>query len=340
MSANLVSILTPCFNSEKHITRLLDSIVCQSYQNIEMFIIDDGSKDNSSEIIKSFIPKFGSKGYSLTYIYQENSGQSNAINRGLKLVKGEYLIWPDSDDFYATNTAIEQMANILESSDDSVSMVRCQVNLLNEDTLELVGRHQTNKYTKNKVDLFDDCLFVKNNFWFGAGIYMAKVTKLLECISNREIYTEKNAGQNWQLMLPLLYKNKCLTIDKFLYNVLVRQDSHSRGKYSTFEQVCKKHLSYENTLHHTLLKMKNIPDYEKSEYITKLNSHYKTIMLSTCLNFKQMDLANSIYHELKQKYSHQNIPNILCLKYYCNLVPFGNLFFRVIAKIFNLMKRR
>ena len=120
----LVSILTPCYNGEKYIWRLLDSVIDQTYPNIEMFVIDDGSTDNSANLIKSYIPKFESKGYSLTYIYQENSGQAGAINTGLKKISGEYLVWPDADDWYNTNTAITDLVEVFENSPDNVGLVR------------------------------------------------------------------------------------------------------------------------------------------------------------------------------------------------------------------------
>lgn len=87
----LVSLLTPCYNMEKYIFRLLDSVLSQTYPTVEMIIIDDGSSDKSADIIKSYIPKFSERGYSLKYVFQENSGQSVAIQNGLLLVKGKYL---------------------------------------------------------------------------------------------------------------------------------------------------------------------------------------------------------------------------------------------------------
>lgn len=71
-----------------------------------MYAINDGSTDNTKQIIQAYIPFFEQKGYSLGYIYQAHAGQSGAINKGLKLIKGKYLLWPDSDDYYAAPNAI------------------------------------------------------------------------------------------------------------------------------------------------------------------------------------------------------------------------------------------
>ena len=77
----LVSVLTPCYNTGRYVHRLLDSVLTQTYPFIEMVIIDDGSTDDSSAVIQSYIPKFKAKGYELRYYYQKNSGQSVAIER-------------------------------------------------------------------------------------------------------------------------------------------------------------------------------------------------------------------------------------------------------------------
>ena len=137
MEKEIVSIITPCYNNASIIYRLLDSILNQSYPNIEMFVIDDGSTDNLSSIIRNYIAKFEKKGYSLTYIYQENQGQSVAINNGLKLIKGKYLVWPDSDDYYASDIAIESMVEILKNAKANIGAVRTLAYVRDEDTLKI-----------------------------------------------------------------------------------------------------------------------------------------------------------------------------------------------------------
>lgn len=133
MKSNLVSIITPAFNTGKYIGSLLDSVLIQSYPNIEMIVVDDGSTDNTASIIKEYINKFDEKGYTLKYIFQENSGQSQAVSTGLEYINGEYLVWPDSDDFYASSEAIFKMVAQFEKLDDSFAMVRTQVSVISDD---------------------------------------------------------------------------------------------------------------------------------------------------------------------------------------------------------------
>lgn len=295
----LVSIITPCYNSGKFVHRLMDSILTQTYLSLEMFVIDDGSTDNTAAILKSYISKFESRGSHLTYVYQENEGQSVAVNNGLKLFKGDYLVWPDSDDFYAADDAIEQMVSILEKSDESVGMVRTHARLLGENTFQIVGHHCVNSSSKGKTDLFKDCLFGRNGYWFGPGDYMVKTDVLLKVLPDRTIYTSKAAGQNWQLMLPVLYNHQCITIERALYAILVRRDSHSRGWYQSYDEQCAKFASYESTLLHTIENLIFMPRKEKDELLGAVKTKYLKIHFSLSQTFHKKSDLREIYLQLE-----------------------------------------
>lgn len=87
-----ISIIIPLYNKEKYIRETLQSCVNQDYDNYEILIIDDGSKDGSAEIVKSFSCD------KIRYVLQENAGVSTARNNGAKLAKGEWLLMLDADD--------------------------------------------------------------------------------------------------------------------------------------------------------------------------------------------------------------------------------------------------
>ncbi|MDY3088674.1 MAG: glycosyltransferase family A protein, partial [Oscillospiraceae bacterium] len=87
MSA-LVSVVVPVYNLEKYIENCLKSIVAQTYKNLEILCIDDGSTDGSADIIKSM----AENDLRIKYVYQENAGVSAARNRGMNEATGEYLM--------------------------------------------------------------------------------------------------------------------------------------------------------------------------------------------------------------------------------------------------------
>ena len=97
----LVSIIIPVYNSEKYIKRCLKSILNQTYENIEMIVVDDGSTDNSFNIISKFEDK------RIRYFKKENEGVSIARNYGIKRAVGEYLLFVDSDDYIAKDIVEE-----------------------------------------------------------------------------------------------------------------------------------------------------------------------------------------------------------------------------------------
>lgn len=273
----LLSIITPCYNTAHLVTRLLDSILMQDYPNIEMFVVDDGSKDDIGEIINNYIVKFRRKGYCLNLISQENLGQSVAINKALKKCSGEFLTWPDSDDYIKDCRYYSKMIDVLYHTDDDVTSVRCLPSYVDENKLSVL-RRQT--YLKTESSIFEECLWASSNFWFPPICYMVKMSAVDKQIPQRNIYTEKNAGQNWQLMLPLFYKHKCITIPEWDVCILERRSSHSRGQYHTYMQLSEKYLSYQNTIKNTLLAMNS----EVQDYIYKVDRKYFALQISLALS--------------------------------------------------------
>ena len=98
MSA-LVSVVIPVYNSEIYISDCIDSVLAQTYPHFEIIAIDDGSSDNSLDILKSY-----QKHQNFKLLQIENSGQSVARNLGIEHAKGKYLIFVDSDDCWKDNT--------------------------------------------------------------------------------------------------------------------------------------------------------------------------------------------------------------------------------------------
>ncbi|MBQ6995894.1 MAG: glycosyltransferase [Lachnospiraceae bacterium] len=100
-----VSVVIPTYNMAEYISVCLDSVIAQTLNNIEVLIIDDGSTDNTSDLVM----KYCQENSNIRYIYQKNSGSGNARNIGIRAAMGEYIAFMDADDFYHANDILETL---------------------------------------------------------------------------------------------------------------------------------------------------------------------------------------------------------------------------------------
>ena len=126
----LVSVVIPTFNRASYIAQALDSVLHQTYSPLEIIVIDDGSKDNTKEMIKPYLNR-------IQYIYQENKGNAAARNTGIRRAKGKYIAFLDSDDCWLENK-IEKQVAFLEGHSDC-AFVYCGTHLIDEKG-EIVGQ--------------------------------------------------------------------------------------------------------------------------------------------------------------------------------------------------------
>ena len=259
--------MTPCYNGEKFVSVLIDSLINQTYTNIEFIFIDDGSTDNTEKVVKQYKKQLKEKGILLKYIKQKNAGQAEAINNGLKYGDGEFMVWPDSDDFYE-NDAIENMVNFLETHLD-YNAVRGKVAFVKDniqkETIEL--RESTNP---ENTDLFLNYIKEEDTYCF-TGMIMIRLDHFFKTNKGKNIYVNR-AGQNWQIILPAVYKSKTGYIDKVVYNVVIRENSHSRKK-ENMKDVLKRMQNHRKILKRTVSRIVDNKE-EKKQYLKIIKEKY------------------------------------------------------------------
>jgi glycosyltransferase involved in cell wall biosynthesis len=111
MNTPFFSIILPTYNRAHFLPKAIQSVINQSFTDWELIIVDDGSTDNTSELVESYCKK----DKRIRYIYQENEERSAARNKGIELAKGEFICFLDSDDYYLD----EKLANLIKSIDET-----------------------------------------------------------------------------------------------------------------------------------------------------------------------------------------------------------------------------
>lgn len=139
MSA-LVSIIIPVYNIEKYIANCLDSVISQTYKNLEIICIDDGSRDSSGEILKSYAEKDSR----IVCIYQDNAGVSAARNKGLDNFHGDYVMFVDGDD-YLHYQAVEIFVNCIESTNSNIVFSDCELTDKQNSDMSVISSYNSKK---------------------------------------------------------------------------------------------------------------------------------------------------------------------------------------------------
>lgn len=126
------SIIVPCYNSQKTIKKALNSILKQKYENYEVLIVDDGSKDDSTKEIDDFL-----KNKRFKLLTKENGGQTTAITLGIKNAKGEYIIQLDADDEF-----VEDAFNIIDKEIEDYDMLSFGFNVVDTKTNKVIKENK------------------------------------------------------------------------------------------------------------------------------------------------------------------------------------------------------
>lgn len=115
MKIPLVSVIICTYNRDAYIAKAIESALSQTYENMEIMVIDDGSIDNTKTIMSSY-----AKNEKVTYVYQENQGVSVARNNAIRLSKGEYIAILDSDDFWCYKEKVSEQVDFLTKNPEYV----------------------------------------------------------------------------------------------------------------------------------------------------------------------------------------------------------------------------
>ena len=213
----MISIIIPVYNVEKYLRRCLDSCLSQTFTNIEIIAVDDGSKDRSGLILD----EYAQKKYPIKVIHKKNEGVYKARMIGLDNITGDYFCFLDADDFLP-NDCLQLLYEELVNTDADMVFGNYVEFSDNCKTKEIKF---VDKSTFSSDEYLNNILLDKipSNLW--GKLYRKKI------LSNKIEETAFKLGEDTALLIQLIIScNKIATIEKSIYNYYQREDSAVHAK--------------------------------------------------------------------------------------------------------------
>lgn len=286
-----VTVIMPCYNGEKYISRCFESLLKQTFKDFEVIFVDDGSTDNTKQVVLEYKDKFNTRNIPFYYIYKENGGAASALNVAFKqTLHGEYLLIMDADDALPPNSlkARFQILNKFKKYDAVVGKYRIIQDSTNK-TLGLISPHWV---TNSKQKTFYN-IIATNKLNYVVGLMFRK-DKFIQIMPSDGIY-ESKFGQNLQLLMPFAYKYKIKKSSKILYDYYVRADSHSH----IFENQIDKEILYRKEWLNTKIQvLKSMGIYNK-ENVKLATCGFIYSVLYVAFKHNKLDVYDRFYKQLK-----------------------------------------
>lgn len=215
-----VSVIIPLFNSENDIQKCLDSVNNQIYKNFEIIVIDDGSTDNSAEIVAKYALLH--QDLDIKILRQENAGPSKARNRGIVYASGKYIAFLDSDDEWYPDKLSEIILTMENNS--SISLI---------SSLYSIGEKQVFNNPSGKCDEIKLNQLLFKNYFFTTG------TVCRACVLKRYSFNESQKySEDYRLWLEICADgNKCCLLQKTLIKMNSKPIYGSRGLASKMKEM-------------------------------------------------------------------------------------------------------
>lgn len=289
-----ISVIVPIYNVEKYLEKCIDSIINQTYKNLEIILVDDGSTDSCSKICKEY-EKIDKR---IKVIYKENGGLSDARNAGLKIATGDYIGFVDSDD-YIEKSMYEKMLSVFDSR---IDIVECGVNYVYTNEINY-GDSIGNDFRLNTEEALEELILERK-------LSQTVWNKLYRKICILGILFEKgkiNEDEFWTYQVFSRAKN-IFRLNENLYFYVQRKGSIMKEEYSIKRLDCiegrYKRLQYINK------------NYKKLITIEKKIFYFCCVYHCQCiLGIKDKSKSNEGYNIIKIyiKNIKFNIKDLKCM---------------------------
>lgn len=287
---NLVSILIPCYNVEQYLPKCLDSVINQSYRDLQIVLVDDGSKDNTLQIAQ----EYAAKDSRIEVYHQENAGVATARNLLLSKIKGDYFLFVDSDDWIESDMVEFLVGKAIVHNAD---MVTCG-SVIN-------GAEVKTDYiekTYNQIVAVEHFLYHKEF----RGMLWNKLCKSSLLVNRLRFNEDVSYGEDalfcWELLKMV---NKVIFTDRLLYHYRMNENSLSHGSFGP-----KKMSAY---IVWTTLTKETAKLYPQMNNIANARFCIESTLLlrdAAHSGYKDMEVISTLQNTVKTNWKYLNEVNI------------------------------
>ena len=287
-----ISIIVPVYNVEKYIEKCLESLANQSMQDFEIIIVNDGSKDNSEEIIKSF--QENHPNLQIKYLKKENGGLASARNYGVKYATGKYISFIDSDDYIDINL----YKNLEKYMDEDIDVIKFKMQTVDKkgNILEKLDGPVFEKCTGEEA--FEK-LYIDDKYLDPACIYLYRREFF---IKNKFEYRLRYHEDFGLTSLIIITANSFVSTNIFGYNYLQTEESLTRSKDINKDVSRAKDMlaHYDNMIN--LIDRYNIKE-ETKEKVKKYYTNSVILKVNTLIGEKRKEYIK----EIRNRKMYKNI---------------------------------
>jgi len=266
----LVSVIISCYNHERYIKDCIESVVSQSYANIEILVIDDGSKDNSPGILKALAEK-----HHINLVLQENKGYSTTLNEAIQRSKGDYICPMGSDDIMMPDKT-EKQVRLMEREKD-ISICGGNALIINNNNVIVNRRQNFPEYREINFDT----LFRNTGYGIVAPTAMLRKSDIIK----EGCYDPNIPLEDLYMWLKMTYRGYRMV---GLNDVLIYYRKHDSN-------------TYKNTAYMINSITKTLQPYEKEAGFKSVELKYNRSAFLNASKNKDRELAFSILKKIKLK---------------------------------------
>lgn len=257
-----LSLITVTYNSGATLAYTIESVLSQTYPDIEYIIVDGSSKDNTVTIIKEYEPQFKGR---IKWISEPDKGLYDAMNKGIRMATGDIIGILNSDDFFTNQNVLQKVVDTF-NEDASLDAVYGDVHFVHPEDLERCVRYYSSRIFNRKL--------MKLGFMPAhPSFYVRK-----ECFEKYGIYkTDYKIAADFEFLLRVIYKNKIKTKYLPIDMVTMRTGGASTSGLESHKRIMKEHLRafHENDVYTNVFLLSLRYIYKTGEVIKQKISPYK-----------------------------------------------------------------